>query len=141
MNVEVNYLAVLVAGVVNMVIGFLWYSYMLFAKPWMKEMGYTKQSMQADQKKMAPYYALSFVAALVMAYVLSHVMAFSQNFYNYTAVMTGLSTGFFMWLGFVGPVQMTDVIFGKKSWNLYFINTGYQLVSLLAMGVVIGLMG
>lgn len=141
MNVDVNYLAVLAAGVVNMVIGFLWYSPVLFAKPWMKEMGYTKQSMQADQKKMGPLYGLSFLAALVMAYVLTHVITFSMSYMGTEAVMTGLTTGFWMWLGFVGPVQMTDVIFGKKSWNLYFINTGYQLASLLAMGFVIGLMG
>ncbi len=140
MNIEVNYLAILVAGVVSMGVGFLWYSYAMFAKPWMKLMGYTKDSMKDEQKKMGPMYALSFVVALVTAYVLSHVMFLSEHFYGYTPLMTGVTTAFFMWFGFVAPVQMTDVIFGGKPWKLFYINTGYQLASLLAMGVVLGLL-
>jgi len=37
---SLNWLAILVAAISTMVIGFLWYSHLLFAKPWMKEMGY-----------------------------------------------------------------------------------------------------
>lgn len=103
-------------------------------------MGYTKESMAKTQKAMGPWYALSFVVALVTAFMLAHVMALSENFYGYPPVMTGLTTAFFMWLGFVAPVQLTDVIFGNKKWQLFVINTGYQLTVLLAMGLVIGLL-
>ncbi len=37
---SLNWLAVLVAAISTMVVGFLWYSPLLFAKPWMREMGY-----------------------------------------------------------------------------------------------------
>lgn len=140
MNIEVNYLAVVLAGVVSMVIGFLWYSKALFGKPWMKLMGYSAESLKKAQKEMGKLYALSFVASLVTAYVLFHIMTLSQHFYGYNPLQSGLSTGFWMWLGFVAPVQMTDVIFGSKKWNLFFINTGYQLATLLAMGLVIGVL-
>lgn len=139
MDVPVNYLAVLIAGVVSMAIGFLWYS-MLFAKPWMKLMGYTTESMKANQQKMGKMYGISFVLTLIMAYVLTHVMAFSQNYFHYDSLMTGLSSAFWMWLGFIMPVQATDVIFGGKKWALFGINTGYQLASMLGMGVAIALM-
>lgn len=141
MNVEVNFIAVLVASVVTMAIGFFWYSPMLFGKPWMKLMGYTDASIKEAKKEMGKTYAISFVLTLVSAYVLSHVMGLSDNFYHYSRIMTGVSTAFWMWLGFVAPVQMTDVLFGKKVWKLFGINTGYQLASLLAMGVVIGFLG
>lgn len=137
--IEVNWLAVIIAAAATMAIGFLWYSPMLFGKTWMKIMGHTAEGMKKEQKEMGKWYALSAVAALVTAYVLSHVMALSENFYHYTPVMTGVISGFWMWLGFVGPVQLTDVIFGKRNWTLFGINTGYQLVSLLVMGVIIGL--
>ena len=140
MNVEVTLIAVLVAGFVSMAVGFLWYSPMLFGKPWMKLMGITKESMKEAQKEMGKMYALSFVATLVTAYVLFHVMTFSENFYDYTSLQTGFTTAFWVWLGFVAPVQMTDVLFGGKKWNLFFINAGYQLASLLAMGVAMGLL-
>lgn len=140
MEVQVNYLAVFLAAVAYMVVGFLWYSYLLFAKPWMKLMGYTKESMAKDQKKMGPWYALSFVVAMVTAYMLSHVMTLSEHFFGYPRLTTGLTTAFFMWLGFVAPVQLTDVIFGGRKFKLFAINTGYQLAALLAMGLVIGLL-
>lgn len=138
--VEVNYLAILLAGVASTVVGFVWYSYALFAKPWMKLMGYTKESMAKDQKAMGPMYALSFVLSLVTAYLLAHVMAMSKEVIGNPDLTTGLMTAFFMWLGFIMPVQATDVIFGKKPWKLFYINTGYQLASVLVMGVVIALL-
>ena len=140
MNIEVNYLAILVAGVATMVVGFLWYGPMLFAKPWMKLMGHTKETMEKEKANMGKTYGTSFVLALVTAYVLSHVMSLSQNFYHYDAVMTGLTSAFWMWLGFIMPVQATDVLFGSKKFKLFMINTGYQLASVLVMGVVLGVL-
>ncbi len=138
--IEVNYLAVLVAAVVSMAIGFLWYHPVLFGKQWMKLKGYTSESLKKVQKEMGKLYALSFVVALVTAYVLSHVMTFSENYFGYPMLQTGLTTAFWMWLGFMMPVQITATIFGDKKWKLFAIDTGYQLVSVLAMGVVLGLM-
>lgn len=137
MNVPVNYLAIIVSGVAAMIVGFLWYSPALFGKPWMKLMGFTEKSMEAAKKEMGKTYGISFLLALLMAYVLTHVIAMSENFYHYDKFMTGLTSGFWIWLGFVAPVQMTDVLFGGKKWSLFAINTGYQLASLIAMGIVL----
>lgn len=145
MEVQVNYLAVLLAGVASMVVGFVWYSPMLFGKEWAKLMGFTNESIKKAQKEMGKWYTVSFVLALVTGYVLSHVMTMAMNFFNYSPVSTGLTSAFWMWLGFIMPVQATGVIFGKDKgkgeWKVFGINTGYQLVSLLVMGVVLGLMG
>lgn len=140
MNIEVNILAVILAGIASMAVGFLWYSPLLFAKPWMKLMGYTDKSMKQAQAEMGKTYAMSFIASLVSAYVLYHVMVMSINYFHYAAVPTGVISAFWMWFGFVAPVQMTDVLFGKKTWTLFGINTGYQLASLLVMGLVMGYM-
>jgi hypothetical protein len=83
---------------------------------------------------------MSFVLSLVTAYVLAHVMALSENFYHNPMMTTGLMTAFWSWLGFVMPVQLTAAIFGDKNFKLFGIDTGYQLVSLLAMGVVLALL-
>ncbi len=145
MNIEVNYVAVLVAAIVSMVAGFLWYSPALLGKPWMKLMGMTQESLKKAQKEMGMMYGLSLVLALVTAYVLFHVITLSMNFYHYSKLSTGLVSAFWSWLGFVMPVQVTGVIFGgkgtgKDQWKLFAINTGYQLVALLLMGATIGLL-
>jgi hypothetical protein len=46
---DVNLWAVLVSGLATMAVGFLWYSPLLFAKPWVVLMGYDPN----DQAKMA----------------------------------------------------------------------------------------
>ncbi len=135
--IEVNYVAVVVAAVVSMVVGFLWYSPMVLGKPWMKLKGYTSETLKKEQAKMAKFYAVSFVLALVTAYMLSHVMILSQEFYGYPEMQTGLTTAFFIWVGFILPVQTADQIFGEKNWALLAINTGFQLVSLVLMALVI----
>ena len=141
MNVEVNYLAVLIAAVVTVPLGFLWYSPYVLGKQWMRERGMTAESMKKSQSEMGKWYAVSLVVALITAYFLSHVMVLSENFFGYPMLKVGLTTAFWMWLGFVMPVQLTATIFSdKRNWTLFGIDTGYQLVSLFAMGVVIGLL-
>jgi hypothetical protein len=140
MNIEVNYLGILLAGIASMVVGFIWYSPVMFAKEWSKLMGHKMEDMKAMQKKMGPMYALSFVLALVMAYLLNHVIVLSQTFYHQNMLFAGIGSAFWMWFGFIMPVQATDVIFGGKKWALFAINTGYQLVSIVVMGIIIGLL-
>ncbi|MBI4066448.1 DUF1761 domain-containing protein [Candidatus Gottesmanbacteria bacterium] len=132
--VTLNYLAILVSAIASMAVGFLWYSPLLFAKPWMALKGLTEEKLEAAKKQMGQMYALSFGGAIVMAYVLAH-------FADYAVAVdwvTGAQVGFWAWLGFVAPVQMAEVLFGGKSWKLYMINTGYQLASLLVMGGILG---
>lgn len=140
MNVEVSYLAVLIAGIVSMAIGFAWYSPYVLGKPWMKEKGFTHESLKKAQKEMGKFYAVSFVLSLVMAYVLFHVVTLSESFYGYSRLMTGVTSAFWMWLGFLMPVAATATIFGDKNLRLFGIDTGYQFVSVLGMGIVIGLL-
>ena len=140
MGIQVNLLAVLVAGVVSMALGFLWYSPMVLGKPWMKEKGYTPEALKKEQKQMGKYYGISFLVSLITAYVLSHVISLSGAFYHYSMLQTGITSAFWVWLGFMMPVQLTATIFGGKNWKLLGIDTGYQLVSIIAMGVVLAVL-
>lgn len=133
----VNLLAVLSAGVACMVIGFLWYSPFLFAKPWMIAMGYDpedKARIAEMQKKAGPLYGISFLVTLLSAFVLGKIifhLAIATSLY-------GMKAGLAVWAGFVMTVQLTDKLFGNRPWELFFINTGYQLVCYLVMGAILG---
>lgn len=138
--VVVNYFAVLLAAVATMALGFLWYSPFLLGKQWMKERGFTQESLKKAQKEMGSLYGISFVVSLITATVLFHVMTFSENFYQYPMLSTGVMSAFWMWLGFVMPVQATATIFGNKNWKLLGIDTGYQFASLIVMGVILAVL-
>ncbi len=138
MEVPINYLAVLLAGVSNMVIGFLWYG-PVFGKPWMRLMGFTHDKMETMKRRggMGKTYFLSFLGALVTAYVFAHALVFAESYLNMTGVSAGLMGAFWNWLGFVVPVLAGQVFWEGKPFKLYLLNVGYYLASLLAMGVIL----
>ena len=132
----VNLWSVLVAGVSTMVVGFLWYSPLLFARPWMVAMGYDpddKARMEAMQKSAGKSYAVSFIAALASAFVLGKIIEIT----TVNNMLYGMKVGFAIWLGFVTTVQLTAKLFGNQSTRLYLINTGYQLACYLVMGAIL----
>jgi len=133
---NINLLAVLVAAISTMVVGFLWYSPLLFAKPWMKEMGYDpndKVRMEEMKKSAGPAYGGSFVASLLSAFIL----ALFLHEMRVVSLHIGMAVGFHVWLGFVATVQLTSALFTKQSMKLFGINTGYQLVCYLAMAAIL----
>src|SRR3989344_8789314 len=117
---EINWLALIAAGVVSMIVGFVWYG-PLFGKTWIKLSGHKEMG---DKKDMPKTYGIMFAASLVTAYVL---LVLGAN----------LMTAFWIWLGFQATLLLQSVLFEGKSWNLYFLNAGHQLVSLMAMSWVL----
>src|SRR5437879_2408547 len=74
---DLNLLAVLAAAMSTMVVGFLWYSPMLFARPWMVAMGFNpddKEALAKMQKEAGAMYGMAFVASLVAAFFLALVL-------------------------------------------------------------------
>ena len=137
--VPINYLAVLVCGIVNTVIGFLWYG-PLFGKPWMAMMNITKADMEkfkASGKSMTPMYIITFVAGLVMAFVLAHALVFASSYLNVTGVSAGLMAGFWNWLGFIAPVTLGSVLWEGHPWKLWVLNNAYWLVTLCVAGTIL----
>jgi hypothetical protein len=133
---SLNWLAILVAAISTMVVGFLWYSPLLFAKAWMREMGYDpndKARMEEMKKSAGLAYGGSFVASLLSAFTLALIL----HAIRIEGLHTGLMLGFHVWLGFVATVQFTGALFAKQSMRLLAINIGYQLVCYLVMGAIL----
>ena len=132
-EVNVNYSAVLVCGIISMVLGALWYG-PLFSKKWIAYMDFTPEQIETGKKKgMTTSYLVNFIGALVMAYVLSHIIDFAQA----ETVSRGLQTGFWVWLGFVATVSLGSVLWEGRPTGLYILNNAYQLLALLINGAIL----
>jgi len=132
-DITINYMAVLVAAVVNMVIGYLWYG-PVFGKRWQKLMGFTHEQLEAMRKKsMGTSYALLFVVSVVMAYVLAYFLGATGAYDTFGAVQLA----FWIWLGFIATVMLGTVLWEGKSWQLYMLNVSYYLVTLAAMAKIL----
>jgi hypothetical protein len=131
---------VFLAAVAAMLVGFLWYSPLLFAKPWMLAMGYNpddKAGLEEMRKGAGKLYGIAFLASLATAFVLGKIVVVT----TVITVPYGMKVGFAMWLGFVATVQLTDTLFGRKPFKLFLINTGYQLACCLVMGAILAVSG
>src|SRR5688500_12597676 len=106
---DINYLAGLVAGLLSMVIGFVWYG-PLFANAWVKE---SKLSKKDIGNGPGPGCAFVTVTSLIQAYVL----ALFVDFTNATAWMDGAVTVTWIWIGFVATSYTATYVFSKKSLN------------------------
>ncbi len=130
---SVNYFALIVAGIANMAIGFLWYG-PLFGKVWMNMMNFSSEHMKmAQEKGMGKTYAIAFVGALVMAYVVSQLV-YLWGAYN---VVTALQVAITLWLGFIATSFLGTVLWEGKSWKLYTLNISYYLVVLIAQSLIL----
>jgi surface polysaccharide O-acyltransferase-like enzyme len=132
----VNLWSVLVAAVATMILGFLWYSPLLFAKPWTVAIGYDpndKAKMDEMRKGAGKLYGITFVASLISAFVLAKIIDVT----TVNSALYGMKIGFAVWLGFVTTVQLTSTLFKKRPIKLYLIDTGYQLVCYLVMGAIL----
>ena len=137
--VNINYLAVIVAAIANMVLGYLWYG-PVFGKQWIALMGMTSADMEAAKAKgMGKSYVLTFVGALLMSYILAHSLIFAGAYFHASGVAAGLMSGFWSWVGFILPALLGMMLWAGKPWKLYVLNVGYFLVALLVMGAILGM--
>jgi hypothetical protein len=128
----VNWLAVLVAALSTFVIGGLWYSPAVFGNAWMKENGFTEESMKGAN--MTKIFGLAFVLGVVAAINLAMFLGPDPAMNATWGAFYGFLAGF----GWVATFIGTHYLFERKSFKLFLINAGCSIVSLTVMGAIIG---
>ena len=132
---DVNLLAVLVAGIVPMIVGMLWYG-PLFGKRWMALMETTPEEIQEGFNPLKTY-GISFLLSLVTAFILAQLIADIAP--GTASSMVGVHVGLMALVAFVLPVAHQGVTFEGRKPGLAWLNVGYNGVSLIGQAVVIAL--
>lgn len=127
---NVNYLAVLAATVASFMFGWLWYSPVLFGKPWMKILGYTEEQLK-NAGGMGKLMAMAFVVNFIMATTLASLIQFAP-FFEY-AILIGILVGIFLH----GTAVGTSYLFERKPLKLWLINVTHDTLTYIIMGCVI----
>jgi len=128
--VPIHVPAFIVAVLVKFFVGWLWYSPVMFLKPWQQLSGITDEQMQGG---MAKGIATWVIGAVLMTFVLAHAVFYAGA----SNSMQGAAVGFFNWLGFVLVVGLDDWAAAKRPTKLLAINTGSNLVALVIMGAIL----
>ncbi len=128
---EVNYFMVLIAAAVNMGVAIAWYSPYFFGKQWLELVDKPMEELDKNAKNA---YTACGVGALIMSFILAHVIAMSEL----TGPIGGMIVGLWMWIGFVGAATLITYFFEDRPLGLWKIYVGYQLVAFLLMGFLLG---
>jgi len=130
---KVHYPAVIVAGLIQFFVGWLWYG-MLFTTPWIEATGVSMEAAQSSSGgQMAAMYVGSLAAFLVAYYVMAHFVSSTKS----TTAGQGMQTGFWLWLGFVATTLFVNILYTMKPLTLWLIDAGYWLVCMLAGGALL----
>ena len=129
---DVNWLAVLLCGVSSMILGGLWYSPLLFARPWQRGAGLSDEQLAGAN--MALIFGLAFLLSLVAAAVFALFLGREMGLWP--SVAAGAAAGAF----WVGASFGINYLFERRSVSHWLINAGYHTLQFALFGLILGLM-
>jgi hypothetical protein len=139
---SINWLAVIVCVVADMIVGFLWFGPKTFFPIWWKAIGKPSSDgpgmMGAGSTPMGVVWGLVVLAALIQAVFMAlMVKAMGSMMPGGPTLVSGATAGFMLWLGFVAPSSLTNKLFADqlKAWVL---EVGNHLIVFVLMGAILG---
>jgi hypothetical protein len=140
-EIRINFIAIIIAVVANFILGYIWYT-PLFGKTWGKHMGFDMNE-KPKSSEMLKGMTFMVIGNFLLAYVFAHNWA-AWSFVPGTDKMSPFSNAMmsavFTWIGFYFPVDLGRVAWERKSWTLFFIDSGYHLASLVLIAMILAYM-
>lgn len=155
-----NPIAVLVAALATLLVGFVWYNPKVFGTVWMRESGMTEE--KAKQGNMLKIFGFTILFSLMISFAVPSLVihqmgalamvggpnevgkalpsyaAFLADYGNeFRTFKHGALHGFISGLFIAFPIIGINAMFDQKSWKLIFITSGYWIVTLTIMGAII----
>ncbi len=135
MKVDVNLWAILLAGVSSMIIGMIYYMDSVLGKEWKEAAKIDNKRFEKEMPRVMPWV---FVGALVTAYVVAYVTFLYHQFFNDSWLRSGVVTALILWLGLSATSLFIHGVLEQRRRSLIVIALGNRLLSILAMGLIIG---
>jgi len=160
---ETNFLIFALAALIPLIMGFIWYGPLLFQNAWMKQLGFTEESLKGGN--MALIFILCYVFSFLMAFFLQFIAIHQTGVYsslmesgatelsgdaltyyndfmakygtNYRTFKHGALHGTLSGIFFILPVLATQAMFERKTVKYVAINAGYWIVTIALMGGII----
>lgn len=162
---EINFIAVLVAAIVPMALGFIWYNPKVFGNAWMQASGLNEEKLK--NANMAVIFGVSFILSFLLAFfsqaLVIHKFHVSAAFFDYRKQIKDFSTtegalfkqvmdligtshrtfkhgafhGILSGLFIVMPIIATNAMFERKGFKYIAINAGYWIICLAIMGGIV----
>jgi len=123
---DLNLFAVLVAGIVHIAGGLIWFQPKIFGNDWAKLTG-------KDLAPAFPWIPAGIFGHLIMALVLALIVKLSGAQTAFEGAIIGILT----WVGFIVPLEIGELIWEKIPFKLFLIRIGNQLVGFIITGIIL----
>lgn len=130
----VNWLAVVIAAVAGIIVGFVWYAPPVFGRRWAQASGIELPGPGQIQP-------MTYIGGIVTAAVTAYILAVLIDGLGAATLADGAIVGAVVWVGFVATWLAGGVFFERRSTEWWAINAGQAIVSLVVMGAIIGYLG
>lgn len=127
---SISALSILIATVIYFLLGAVWYSPILFAKPWMKIKNIPEDHEGGSPLLFAFSFILQFIGVFSLALFIEGLGA--------EGAANGALIGFFAAAGFVFSLSGATGLFSEVPLKLHLIDNGYHVAGLTLAGLVIG---
>ena len=127
---DVNLVALVVCALLIWIIGATWYSPAMFARHWVAIVG-----RQMGEKPKGVYRGMiaSLFGDFLLCFVLAHILRWAHaNDWQH-----GLHIGILVWIAFVVAPLYPQSVYEGRPFRYFAINSGYWLVSLLAVSAIL----
>ena len=118
-------LPILVAAIATIPVGFVWYSPLLFVKPWIHFNGLNPKKMKAP--------VMAFLSTFLTSLVMAALIALLINMLKITALPQAWKLGTLLWFGFNFMPGLTQSLFSKRPIELLLIDSGHQAANVIVM--------
>lgn len=130
MTITLNLVEILVVVVVNFILGFLWFSPMLFGRSWQREVGLSDAEIGDGPGVEFALVALgSVITAIVMATLFTYLTPLTLTDSLIWGVMLGI--------GFTGAALMGNSVFERRSKLLLAIDAGYWILTAVVTAAIV----
>lgn len=140
---EINYLAIIVAGLIPSILGFIYYG-PLFGKAWMASQGKTEAELTPSNPALA--YGGSMLLSMLLSMALFFTIQLVHKDVNAAGELTiashntfghGALHGGMIGLTIVVPIIVSLGIFHKFNWKTTLLNVGFWTSCLAIMGGIL----
>jgi hypothetical protein len=138
MNVEVNWIAIIIATISTMIVGSIWYG-PLFGKIWTR-LANVKTDPDFKGAKVVLTYLKAFLSSLLSAVVLAYVVAMIHRGSTDTYFVDAIFVGLMLWAGFTAARIFMHDLFEARPTQLTALTVAHELVTIIIMSVIIGLL-
>lgn len=129
---ELNWWAILIAGVAGIAIGAIWFGPKTFYPAWWKALGQEPTDQPGDDS-MAKVFSITFVAAFVQAITLAILI----QAFEVSGPLNGALLGALVGFGIGSATSVSHRLFGRQGLTVWIIEVGQDIIGLTAMGAII----